>query len=258
MTEEYRQLFVSAVVVSSVLLPGNAMCYVRYRTLGDALATGACACIAVAASWDLWGWQTVFPDNHLSALIVTGILWSCAAIVVLFAFVQTRVIAASYYKARVAKLGPVRRFLFFFGFAWVGEDPTALRGVRTVVAVDSSLAIRPKRRLLLWSGLALIGLGIAGTTQVGSHGMIGYLSIRVFTVGLLCLAGFAIDSFVHTQREKHIVVGGRDPAECVSCGYNLRGLPEKRCPECGTEFGNADVAADESDADASRLTDGRG
>ena len=23
---------------------------------------------------------------------------------------------------------------------------------------------------------------------------------------------------------------------CLNCGYNLRGLPEPRCPECGTEF----------------------
>ena len=26
------------------------------------------------------------------------------------------------------------------------------------------------------------------------------------------------------------------PGICVRCGYNLRGLPEPRCPECGTPF----------------------
>lgn len=255
MTEEYRKLFVLAVVVSSVFLPGNAMCYVRYRTLGDALATTTNACIIMAASWQLWGWETVLPNDYWSALIVTVILWSCTAIVLLFSFIQTRVIAVSYYRARVARLGILRRLLFIFGFAWFGENPAKLETVRTVVAGDSSLAIRPKRSLLLWSGLALIGLGVAGGTQIGSGGIISYVSIRLFSIGVLCIAGFAIDSFVHTQRRKHIVVGGRDPAECVSCGYNLRDLPEKRCPECGAEFGNADVAADESEAHARRIDD---
>lgn len=27
-----------------------------------------------------------------------------------------------------------------------------------------------------------------------------------------------------------------DPGRCAQCGYDLRGLPERRCPECGTPF----------------------
>lgn len=27
------------------------------------------------------------------------------------------------------------------------------------------------------------------------------------------------------------------PGHCLTCGYNLTGLPELRCPECGTKFG---------------------
>jgi hypothetical protein len=236
MADEYRQLYLAALAIAGLTFPGNAMCYVRYRTLGDALAASASASIAVSASWELWGWQTLLPDGSDSRIIITGILWSFTAIVFLFAFIQTHVIAVSYYKARVARLGPVRSFLFFVGFVWLGEDPEALRKVRTVVPADSSLAIRPKRQLLLWSGLVLMGLAIAGRTLVGSGGIIGYVSIRMFTIGMLCLAGFAIDSFVYAQRKKHLVVGGRDPAECVACGYNLRGLSEKRCPECGNEI----------------------
>ena len=26
------------------------------------------------------------------------------------------------------------------------------------------------------------------------------------------------------------------PVQCLNCGYDLRGLPDGRCPECGTEF----------------------
>ena len=31
------------------------------------------------------------------------------------------------------------------------------------------------------------------------------------------------------------------PGVCVRCGYDLRGLPEPRCPECGTPFIQASV-----------------
>lgn len=31
-------------------------------------------------------------------------------------------------------------------------------------------------------------------------------------------------------------------AHCLQCGYSLRGLPENRCPECGTPFDPADFA----------------
>jgi hypothetical protein len=29
---------------------------------------------------------------------------------------------------------------------------------------------------------------------------------------------------------------GPKPGYCEKCGYNLKGLPESRCPECGTRF----------------------
>lgn len=30
--------------------------------------------------------------------------------------------------------------------------------------------------------------------------------------------------------------GSFNPARCANCGYDLRGLPRPRCPECGTPF----------------------
>jgi len=46
-----------------------------------------------------------------------------------------------------------------------------------------------------------------------------------------------------------------DTARCLRCGYLLRGLPERRCPECGTEF---DPAEPETYADPARPKGRRG
>ena len=35
---------------------------------------------------------------------------------------------------------------------------------------------------------------------------------------------------------EHVRVIERHGLYCKSCGYNLKGLTEPRCPECGTEF----------------------
>lgn len=43
------------------------------------------------------------------------------------------------------------------------------------------------------------------------------------------------------ERAKQIALHyGRMPGTCGKCGYDLRGLPEPRCPECGTPFARPD------------------
>lgn len=41
------------------------------------------------------------------------------------------------------------------------------------------------------------------------------------------------------ERAAHVIateVGQPNPTHCENCGYNLWGLPEPRCPECGQPF----------------------
>jgi DNA-directed RNA polymerase subunit RPC12/RpoP len=41
------------------------------------------------------------------------------------------------------------------------------------------------------------------------------------------------------ERARRIIAtehGPANPTHCLNCGYDLRGLPEPRCPECGEPF----------------------
>lgn len=60
----------------------------------------------------------------------------------------------------------------------------------------------------------------------------------MLVVALTVLACFAVVlSFRKTIRRAlwGVLVEHGIPC-CKSCGYSLTGLPEPRCPECGTEF----------------------
>jgi hypothetical protein len=59
---------------------------------------------------------------------------------------------------------------------------------------------------------------------------------------LLIVLGYAIGCWLSRNRSFH----SEYPPFCRKCGYSLRGLPEARCPECGTEF------------PSDRVTDGAG
>jgi len=45
------------------------------------------------------------------------------------------------------------------------------------------------------------------------------------------------------QRKMSRKIAALDYLVCLECGYNLRDLPEHRCPECGTPFVPDEVRA---------------
>lgn len=82
----------------------------------------------------------------------------------------------------------------------------------------------------------------------------GYLAVVVLTfavgdlglvaaIRLAVLGGLALSFILFFLRNvlRGAWQGRRNPARlnqngCLSCGYALHGLPEPRCPECGTPF----------------------
>jgi len=69
------------------------------------------------------------------------------------------------------------------------------------------------------------------STHGGIEDWIPILTVTAIWWVFLGAAGGAI---YHTVRRRRLA--RRFPGHCLKCGYNLRGLPEPRCPECGTPF----------------------
>jgi hypothetical protein len=55
-----------------------------------------------------------------------------------------------------------------------------------------------------------------------------------FTVTAGILAIYA--AILYRVTKRYLQHRARQPGQCVECGYDLRGLSEPRCPECGTLF----------------------
>jgi len=75
----------------------------------------------------------------------------------------------------------------------------------------------------------------------------GWLQVAVtFTLILLMLWGIPCLLVCAIVRLRNSLWPVYEPGHCMNCGYNLRGLPKPRCPECGQPF---DRAEDEVDAE---------
>ena len=58
-----------------------------------------------------------------------------------------------------------------------------------------------------------------------------------------------------TERAQRLGSSGRDSVVCPTCGYNLTGLKEPRCPECGSEFTLDQLLASQPSRAAAELTE---
>lgn len=74
-------------------------------------------------------------------------------------------------------------------------------------------------------------LGLLGVAQFSTLGMAVALAISLpIKWGIACAPLCGIVFLRNRYRPLY------PPGHCTQCGYNLRGLPEPRCPECGTAF----------------------
>jgi len=61
--------------------------------------------------------------------------------------------------------------------------------------------------------------------------------VRIQDDGLfVTIAGFSLAFFAIFYTLDRVVMIERRAFRCTKCGYDLQGLSEHRCPECGTDF----------------------
>ena len=103
-----------------------------------------------------------------------------------------------------------------------------LRRYRLVTTVTAVWAISATATgIIIRLGLA----GFFGTPPSLSFGLITGLMLALLVSWVV--TGLPLSGLVWWRNRFRPVY---PPGHCAECGYNLRGLPQPRCPECGTPF----------------------
>jgi len=107
--------------------------------------------------------------------------------------------------------------------------------------------------VLLIVSIALFEMGVFGPSHLGS--LASWVYIVCITLLLpLCVLGYVIlgmMSFISIAKND-----SEYATRCMKCGYNLYGLTEPRCPECGTPF-DPKLNEEQSEDSASVTDDGQ-
>ena len=105
---------------------------------------------------------------------------------------------------------------------------------------------RARSTLTAGAGAAAAGIAVAILISLalpydnGEPGtMLGSLTATV----LWLMATIFVWRETPAERSARLARAGADTLVCPSCGYNLTGLREARCPECGTTFTLNDLLA---------------
>ena len=94
------------------------------------------------------------------------------------------------------------------------------------------MSYRTWKILLMLVMLTWVGLGIIGYFGLVTNGSkYKYVCLAFLVISVLVFCATLQARFVYYKRMSREVLG-----RCASCGYDLRGLTDPRCPECGTLF----------------------
>ncbi len=86
-------------------------------------------------------------------------------------------------------------------------------------------------------GALLVGVAMAAVIgQFAKEAAVGALIGGGFPPIVWALATVVIWKESPDERRQRLAAAGSDAVSCPVCGYNLTGLRETRCPECGTQY----------------------
>ena len=169
--------------------------------------------------------------SRLIARILLALsIWPLATLVYLMTFVVVAegMRGNSYGPDRVAR-----------GFPVAGCVTWMFMGCYWILLWRKSVVWTPRRRGMTF-GLIVASVAAA----IPPAGLMGAITDGVFgwfigsvTAPILWLVGtIPIWRESAAERAARLANSGRDAIVCPTCGYNLTGLRETRCPECGTQF----------------------
>lgn len=105
------------------------------------------------------------------------------------------------------------------------------------------------RSAVIWNSRRVIGTSIAAAGAIGigflagaaATGAMGQESFGAFigsvlTILLWLIATVFLWRETAAERARRVTASSRSAITCPTCGYNLTGLTESRCPECGSKF----------------------
>ncbi len=100
-------------------------------------------------------------------------------------------------------------------------------GMRAMTAMLLFLVTSMPLLLVLWALLDRVWGAEFGQLLAGAAGGVGMLGV---------VLGHRINQAMRAELQ---------PPRCLKCGYPLHGLPEPRCPECGTAFDSVRMGHEE-------------
>lgn len=93
-----------------------------------------------------------------------------------------------------------------------------------------------RTRATVWTGGAAAAAGVLAGLLVGRRFGDELMFFVFSTVTPLIWLTWTVFIWRESGSERAVRTRGETPITCPSCGYNLAGLVQARCPECGTQF----------------------
>lgn len=81
-----------------------------------------------------------------------------------------------------------------------------------------------------------IAAGVVAAAATMGEGSFGAFIGSVMTILLWLIGTVFVWRETTAERASRVTASSRSAITCPTCGYNLTGLTESRCPECGSKF----------------------
>ncbi|HVP12573.1 MAG TPA: hypothetical protein VMV94_15465 [Phycisphaerae bacterium] len=241
-------------VLPVLALPGCFLRCVRYRYAFDLLVllavlfllVGLVAQRAGEAAEIAWG----LGPGDVQALVPTFAYFVVAACIAM-ALIEANYVTYVRLRLRLKDRTRQEKLLFWLGFTSLGRPPAIVESEARAIPRDSKFDNWVRERgtfsIKLSAALGVLvlvmflvgGFAILGRTVGGRLGgdLVAWGGAWLL-IGLSGSAAYAywlwrITMLRHKRHHGSMGLWGK---KCLNCGYDLRGLRERRCPECGTPF----------------------